>query len=324
MLESEYARKVEAEKALTKKTSREEQLGLLALKAKHGDAQAATMIAQELGVDPNDEGIAELYDTLAETWGKFKVEPQKEPDYRIINDQLLKIGPEGVNVAHTAPQRGGQYKPNYKLIEQPGPDGNIQKYWIDENSGPQGTPIPFGDPYKGTKDPKLTEGERVSANYAGRMRAAEEKIGTYKPNMKDYMGAVKMMEGGPVSASIANKFIISEQGQLYYQAAADWVRAKLRKESGAVIPPDEMVQEIKIYFPMPGDSQEVIVQKAQARAQALTGMEGMAGNADAQIAPPIGNSGAAPPANLLKEGVITTFDNGQSWKLLNGQPVRAK
>ena len=35
---------------------------------------------------------------------------------------------------------------------------------------------------------------------------------------------------------------------------------------------------------------------------------------------------ALPPAALaqLKEGVVTTFANGQQWKLQNGKPVKVK
>ena len=33
---------------------------------------------------------------------------------------------------------------------------------------------------------------------------------------------------------------------------------------------------------------------------------------------------AAPPVNMLKEGHITTFDNGQQWLLKNGKPQKVK
>jgi hypothetical protein len=32
----------------------------------------------------------------------------------------------------------------------------------------------------------------------------------------------------------------------------------------------------------------------------------------------------APPINMLKEGHITTFDNGQQWLLKNGKPQKVK
>jgi hypothetical protein len=125
---------------------------------------------------------------------------------------------------------------------------------------------------------KATEGERTSSNYADRMNSAEALLGTYKPSARDYIAANAMMQGG-ATTSIAANSVLSAEGQRYYQAAADWVRAKLRKESGAVISPQEMAQEIKTYFPLPNDDDETIAQKAQARQQALQGMRGMAGRA---------------------------------------------
>lgn len=43
------------------------------------------------------------------------------------------------------------------------------------------------------------------------------------------------------------------------------------------------------------------------------------GNAPASQ-PPVNNT--PPPTNLLKEGIHTTFKNGQTWTLQNGQPVQ--
>jgi hypothetical protein len=129
-----------------------------------------------------------------------------------------------------------------------------------------------------------SEGERTASNYLGRMQAAEKLLGDYNPSKTDYIAANQMMSGGAMRGSLAN-MAISPEGQKYYQAAADWVRAKLRKESGAVIAPEEMAQEIKTYFPIPGDSEGVRRQKAQARQQAMIGMKEMAGRAGAPPSP---------------------------------------
>lgn len=144
-----------------------------------------------------------------------------------------------------------------------------------------------------------TEGERTSGNYLGRMDAAEKLLGEYVPSTMDYIAADRSMRGGPVMSSIANAGL-SKQGQQYYQAAADWVRAKLRKESGAVISPEEMAQEIKTYFPMPGDKPETVKQKAQARKQAQEGMRGMAGRAAPQNQPQATSDPQADPLGILK------------------------
>jgi hypothetical protein len=125
---------------------------------------------------------------------------------------------------------------------------------------------------------KATEGERVASNYAGRMEAAESLFGDYAPSATEYMAARAVLQNGPVVASIANR-TLSAESQQYYQAAADWVRAKLRKESGAVISPEEMEQEIKTYFPLPNDKPETRAQKKKARLQAFAGMQQMSGRA---------------------------------------------
>ena len=98
----------------------------------------------------------------------------------------------------------------------------------------------------------------------------------------------------------ANKWMESGR-QEYRQAQENWVRANLRRESGAVIGADEMAKEIQNYFPQIGDSDKVIAQKAQARQMAEQGMEISAGALAKQIKLP-----SRPGANAqLKYNPIT-------------------
>lgn len=188
----------------------------------------------------------------------------------------------------------------WQIVEPPRPQQGAQGSWSApfQGVGPNGAPALFTqhsitgqvrpvDTGNGSiapvpKPPSAatlpTEGERTSANYYGRMSEAEKLLGEYSPSVQDYAAARVVMQGGPVAASAANK-ILSEDGQAYYQAASDWVRAKLRKESGAVISPEEMEQEIKTYFPLPGDSKATREQKKKAREQAMSGMKDMGGRA---------------------------------------------
>ena len=64
-------------------------------------------------------------------------------------------------------------------------------------------------------------------------------------------------------------------------------RAKLRKESGAVIADEEMDREIRVYFPQLGDSTAVISQKRDSRKVAQDAMIRSAGRG-------LGGPGAAP------------------------------
>lgn len=128
---------------------------------------------------------------------------------------------------------------------------------------------------------KLTEGQAAAQGYLGRMRAAESAItkANFQPGVKDYAaGEYLYGSSGPLTGVIANQ-MMSKQSQQYFQSAADWVRAKLRKESGAVIRPEEMASEIRTYFPLPNDTPELVAQKAQARKQAEAQLEVMGGGA---------------------------------------------
>jgi hypothetical protein len=141
-----------------------------------------------------------------------------------------------------------------------------------------------------------TEGQLGARGYLSRMQEAEKLLGEKGPSTKDYVAFESLLGSGPLRGALLNK-AMSGEGQKYYQAASDWVRAKLRKESGAVIGPEEMLQEIRTYFPMPGDTNEVISQKAQARRQAEYQM-GMMGGME------IENPGTASQAGGLQPGAV--------------------
>lgn len=123
-----------------------------------------------------------------------------------------------------------------------------------------------------------TESEATSAGYLTRMKAAEALMQQQGPAgfptvATNLAGAIPMVGG--MAQRVAET---PAQGQ-FRQAQEDWVRAKLRKESGAVIGEQEMAREITTYFPMPGDSPQVIAQKAQARNVAMDALSIGAGRA---------------------------------------------
>lgn len=60
-------------------------------------------------------------------------------------------------------------------------------------------------------------------------------------------------------------------------AARDWIAASLRVESGAAIGPKEYDNQYRIFFPMPGDTETQIREKAIKRHQAMLGFKVGAG-----------------------------------------------
>lgn len=63
----------------------------------------------------------------------------------------------------------------------------------------------------------------------------------------------------------------------YIQSAMQWIRAKLRKESGATISDTEFTGDFQTYFPQPGDDIQTRRAKARARRQVEAGFQIMGG-----------------------------------------------
>ena len=87
----------------------------------------------------------------------------------------------------------------------------------------------------------------------------------------------------PFVGGYAQRKSMTEDQQQYYTAAMAWIRAKLRKESGAVIGDDEAKSEWATYFPMPGDTKANIEQKKQLRKMAEDEMRLSAGRAAGKV-----------------------------------------
>jgi hypothetical protein len=109
-----------------------------------------------------------------------------------------------------------------------------------------------------------TEGQKLAAGFADRMVASEAII-EQLPSQALPTEFTSFAGGVPVFGGYLQRKAMTPEQQKYKQAADNWIRANLRKESGAVIGADEMAAEYETYFPQPGDSPDVIRQKAEAR-----------------------------------------------------------
>lgn len=175
-----------------------------------------------------------------------------------------------------------------------GPSGPV---WISPDGSSRAVSGPDGQPL-GPKPRAPTEGENVSAGYASRMQSAEgviDRIGTAgAPSFKTVAAPVVAANlpligtKNPAHLRMAERGAMTPEQQQYRQAQEDWVRAKLRKESGAVIADDEMQREIETYFPQYFDGAEVIAQKAAARKTAIAAMRKASGSAANKLEDPLG------------------------------------
>jgi len=116
-----------------------------------------------------------------------------------------------------------------------------------------------------------TEGQNLSAGFANRMVAANAITDQLEELQSE--GKVQVLPTKTTSTAAGVPFVggflqrkaMSPEQQQYKQAADNWIRANLRKESGAAIPPEEMQLEYETYFPVVGDEPAVIEQKKEAR-----------------------------------------------------------
>lgn len=190
------------------------------------------------------------------------------------------------------------------------------------------------------KDPKVTEGERGAAGYYRRAVNAHRLYGE------------GILPRGPVAQSAVDMLpqswkgaVSSPERRAAENYADEFIRAKLRKESGASIPPEEMAQEYRVYFPVPGDTEADLQRKAALREEAIEGLRIAAGGeagtaleglktpeaAPEQItAPPAHIYEDAPQGRELSNGGTQTVDDptlaGVNAKinemLKSGAPIR--
>lgn len=76
---------------------------------------------------------------------------------------------------------------------------------------------------------------------------------------------------------IAPNFLKSKHVQMFEQAKRNMINAFLRRESGAVISPAEFENGDKQYFPVFGDTDEVLAQKKLNRETQIAGLKNAAG-----------------------------------------------
>jgi hypothetical protein len=161
-----------------------------------------------------------------------------------------------------------------------------------------------GQQLKGISGGKPTEGETNAAGFAQRMELSQSIINSLPAGSQPGAGS-RTLEAIPLVGGVLARSGQNVQTQQFDQAAQDWIRAKLRKESGAAIGVDEARQEYATYFPMVGDTPEKIAQKAEARRVVTEGMKKSAGKAYEPYTPLAPAPTAVPAAQPMMSGVPT-------------------
>ena len=168
--------------------------------------------------------------------------------------------------------------------------------WADPQDPSQGVAPTPGGPAT-----MPTEGQGLAGGFYDRMNSAAAEI--------DQLEEVGY-DPTTMTHAMVPDMLAKPETQQYRQAQRDWVRAKLRKESGASIGEKEMADEIKTYFPQPNDSPKTVEQKRRARAIAERAMLKQAGPAGVGKPPPVtppGAPSAAPAAGNTADYLKTKY-----------------
>lgn len=140
------------------------------------------------------------------------------------------------------------------------------------------------------KEKSLTDSQGAATAYGIRAREAQDILSTLegkgtfgrmsgaKEGVRDALERVPVVGTavGNVAGGVLNA-TLSDAQQSYEQAKRNFISAVLRKESGAVISPEEFRNEDRKYFPQTGDGDVAIKQKKKARETAISALSIQAG-----------------------------------------------
>lgn len=216
-----------------------------------------------------------------------------EPFVQVDRGNVIELRNPSGGIIGTLSKGAAPTAPSFSMTEA-GQVLNTRTGQVFQPTDAQGNPIVID------QSAKATEGERLSSGFYLRMSDATSTFKQPitgvdgKPILKDgkvvtiedassrpelvaeFVGAVlpKWMGGQALKQQLTSA--VREQ---YEQAQENWITANLRKESGAVIGPEEMQKEIRKWFPVVGNSPQVIEQKRKARIVAEDSMRRNAGRA---------------------------------------------
>lgn len=176
-------------------------------------------------------------------------------------------------------------------------------------SNPQGQFIPLQG--AGQSQKPLTESEAKASLYLGQMRSANDVLAQLD---------ARDVKSSPEAVRLANSFIgnytTSSGAQQIAQAQNQWSEAYLRAKTGAAATEGEVKLNNATFFPQPGDSSDVIAQKAQARKQAELDMTLPAGRGANRLMTAPSITPAKPANNVPMVGQVV-----DGYKFKGGNPA---
>ncbi len=137
---------------------------------------------------------------------------------------------------------------------------------------PTGIPSPSQPNNPFSAGGKFNEGQGKAAGFTDRMLQSESILSGVDGQGGVQDQGTSVVQTGLSAIPGVGNYLTSTDRQKFEQTKRDFVNSQLRRESGAAISPSEFDSANKQYFPAPGDSPEVIAQKAANRRAAIQAM----------------------------------------------------
>jgi len=193
---------------------------------------------------------------LNKLMAKAKLDEEQSKSQATVGPGQTRIDVSGKPIAST-PEKQEEYKPPVSYQE-----------W--NLSGRQGS---YADFLKERNIKQPTAAQQTVAEYAARLEQSEPIL----KNLDKFISKMNLVSF-TTQMNMPAAFQSSEMQQ-YMQAARNFINAKLRRESGAVISATEFTEARQQYLTQPRDSDKTIEQKAATRKLVYSSLRKAAGNA---------------------------------------------
>jgi len=204
-------------------------------------------------------------------------EKSKKPlQYQDVGNAIVQLDSNGKEISRIPKGRAPEGPVSFQAVET---DQGLMAF---NPRTMQMTPVMGQDGKPLTKSGKPTETETNAAGFAARMVAANtiaSKLATgAAPKTGEAISSVIPLIGKAIPEIIPQAIGgLSPERRQYLQAANNFIRANLRKESGAAIGADEWTAEFINYFPQYNDDEQTIKNKEVFRNILTQNMIGAAG-----------------------------------------------
>ena len=148
-----------------------------------------------------------------------------------------------------------------------------------------------------------TQAQQTVSEYAARIEQANPMIESLQDSIKN-MNYISFAAQLKLPSAFQSTDI-----QQYMQAARNFINAKLRRESGAVIANSEFVEARQQYLPQAGDSDEVLASKKANRDLVYSALRKASGNAYQSVDELLNETGG----KIILEGATSS---GMKYKVI--------